>query len=91
MATTTIISHTVANFVQWKVAFDAGEAIRAQSGITINGVYQNVGNENEVTIIAEVSDIEVTKALFASPEFKASMENGGVTSIPEVKILKLAF
>lgn len=91
MATTIINTHTVSSFAQWKQGFAAGEAMRAQAGITIKGVYQSVDNENEMTVIAEVSDVEVAKALFSSPEFKAAMEKSGVTSVPEIKILKSAF
>lgn len=87
MATTMIATHKVENVAKWKEGFQAGEGLRAQAGISIEGVYQSVEDENVVTIISRVSSVEVAMAFFASPEMKEAMVKGGVISKPEVMIL----
>lgn len=87
MATTIITSQKVESYSKWKSGFAAGEAMRAQAGIIVKGIYQSVEDENTVTIISEVPNTEVAKAIFSSPEMKQAMEKSGVISTPEVKIL----
>ena len=87
MATTIINSHKVENFAKWKQGFDAGEAMRAQAGIKIKGVYQSVDDENSITIISEVPNPDVAKAILSAPGMKEAMERSGVISSPEIKIL----
>lgn len=84
---TIINSHKVESFTKWKLGFDAGEAMRAQVGITILGVYQSADDENQVTVISEMPSAEMAKAILNSAEMKAAMEKSGAISIPEIKIL----
>ena len=91
MATTIINSHKVENFAKWKQGFDAGEAMRAQAGITIKGVYQSVDDENSITIISEASNPDVAKAILSAPGMKEAMKKSGVISSPEIKILNQTF
>ena len=90
MATTIINSHKVENFAKWKQGFEAGETMHAQAGITIKGVYQSVDDENHITVISEVPNADVARAILSGPGMKASMEKGGVISAPEIKILNQA-
>lgn len=87
MATTIINSHKVENYAKWKQGFDAGEAMRTQAGIKIKGVYQSVDDENSITVISEVSNADMAKAMLSSPGMKEAMEKSGITSAPEIKIL----
>lgn len=87
MATTIINSHKVENFAKWKQGFDAGEAMRANAGIKITGVYQSVDDENSVTVISEVPNADMAKAILSNPGMKEAMEKSGIISIPEIKIL----
>ncbi len=87
MATTIINSFKVENFAKWKQGFEAGEAMRAQAGIKIKGVYQSVDSVNSITVISEVPNPEVAKAILSVPAMKDAMEKSGVISIPEIKIL----
>ena len=91
MATTIINSHKVENFAQWKQGFDAGEAMRAQAGIKIKGVYQSVDDENSITIISEVPNPDMAKAILSAPGMKEAMKRSGVISSPEIKILNQTF
>jgi hypothetical protein len=84
---TVILSHEVKNFTDWKKAYDGDAENRAKSGMNIRGVYTSVENPNLVTVIGEVSSVEVIKGFMANPELKAAMEKGGVISAPDVRIL----
>lgn len=87
METLLIVSHEVKNFDTWKTAFDAGETTRAQFGVTIKGVYRSPENENWITVISEAPSPEAAKSLITDPTLRTSMENSGVISTPEFKIL----
>ncbi|MES2380742.1 MAG: DUF3764 family protein [Bacteroidota bacterium] len=91
MATTIINTQQVENFAKWKQGFEAGEAMRAQAGIIIKGIYQAVDDENSVTIISEVPNPDVAKALFSSAAMKEVMAKSGVISAPEIKVLTQMF
>lgn len=84
---TTILTHEVKNFTDWKKGFDADSTNRTKMGVTITGVYQSVENPNMVTVISEVPSVEAIKGFLANPELKTTMENAGVIGWPEVKIL----
>jgi hypothetical protein len=82
-----ILSHKVANFSEWKVGFDKGESLRVKHGVKTAGVYTSVDNPNDVTILTEHPSVEALNGFLNSPELKASMENAGVLSVPEVKVM----
>jgi hypothetical protein len=87
MATTIITSQKVENFTKWMQGFEAGKGMRTQAGITIKGVYQSVDDENSVTIISEVPNADMAKAILAAPAMKEAMEKSGVISTPQIQIL----
>ena len=84
---TTILTHEVKNFTDWKKGFDADSTNRTNMGVTITGVYQSVENPNMVTVISEVPSVEAIRGFLSNPELKTTMENAGVIGSPEVKIL----
>lgn len=90
MATTIINSHKVENFAKWKQGFEAGAAMRDLAGIKIVGVYQSVDDQNSITVISEVPNPEMAKAILSAPGMKEAMEKSGVISVPEIKILNQA-
>jgi hypothetical protein len=87
MATTIINTQKVENFSKWKEGFEAGAHMRKELGITIKGIYQSVEDENQVTVISEMPNPEVAKAVLSSPEMKAAGQKAGVISIPDIKML----
>ena len=84
---TTILSHEVKNFTEWKKGFDAGEDMRQQAGVKTQAVYSSVDNPNHVTIIAEFPSAEAVHGFLSNPDLKAGMEAAGVIGMPEAKIL----
>ncbi len=91
MATTIINSQKVANFAKWKQGFEAGQVMREQAGIKIIGIYQSVDDENSITVISEVPNPDMARAIWSAPAMKEAMEKSGVISLPEIKILNQTF
>lgn len=84
---TVIITHEVKNYSVWRKAYDADAANRLKAGFHPTGEYQSVNNPNIVTVVAEAPSLEAVNSFISNPELKASMEQGGVIGIPDVKIL----
>ena len=84
---TTILTHEVKNFDEWKKGFDGDEGNRTKMGVKATGVYRSHENPNVVTVITEVPSVEAIQAFMANPDLKATMERVGVIGMPEVKIL----
>ena len=86
---TAIITHEVKEYTPWKKAYDADEPNRKAAGMKVWGVYTDVKNPNMVTIIATFPSVAAMDAFVSSPKLKEAMDNGGVISKPDVKVLKV--
>ena len=84
---TVIMQHEVKDFSQWKVKFDADEANRSKAGIKQSGVYTSVKNPNDVTMIFEVSGVDVLNTYTSDPRLQEEMANAGVISAPVISVL----
>ena len=84
---TTILTHAVKDFTEWKKGFDDNAEQRSQAGLQITGLYQAVDNPNMVTLIGEAPSVEALNNFISNPELQAAMVQGGVIGMPEVKIL----
>jgi hypothetical protein len=84
---TTILTHEVKDFSEWKKGFDADEANRTGMGVSVTGVYQAADKPNMVTVITQVPSVEAIQGFLANPDLKMIMEKAGVIGAPEVKIL----
>ena len=89
MAVTTILTHDVANYDEWRVGFDAGEPMRAQAGLTIQSVHRDVDNPNRITVIGESPSAEQAKSFLSNPNLQAAMEKAGVSN-PSFSIVEKA-
>ena len=85
---TAIIAHEVKEYAPWRKVFDADEPNRKAAGMKVWGVYTDVKNPNMVTIIATFPSAAAMEAFVSSPKLKEAMDNGGVISKPDVKVLK---
>jgi hypothetical protein len=84
---TFIVTHEVKDFGHWKEGFEADEPNRVKQEIKSLGLYTSTDNSNLVTIIFEAPNEEAVNGMMNSPELKVAMQNAGVISVPEVKIL----
>ncbi|MES2764788.1 MAG: DUF3764 family protein [Bacteroidota bacterium] len=81
MAVTTILTHDVKNYDEWRTGFDAHEPVRAEAGFNIKSVHRDVDNPNRVTVIAEATSEEHAKTFIGNPGLKAAMDSLGVSNL----------
>jgi len=83
------IRHQVENYAIWREGFDNHAPAREAGGATDEVfVFRNVEDPNEITIILGWSDLDKARAFTQSVSLKGAMQNAGVTSTPEVRILE---
>ena len=85
---TVIVSHEVKNYLDWRKVYDEDETNRSKAGINLKSVYQSTDNANMITMIGEAPSVEVIDNFMSNPVLKAAMQQGGVISKPEVKLLR---
>ena len=85
---TVIVSHEVKNYLDWRKVYDEDENNRSKAGINLKSVYQSTDNPNMITMIGEAPSVEAVNNFMSNPELKAAMQQGGVISKPEVKLIR---
>ena len=85
---TVILSHEVKDYSTWRKVYDEDEINRSKAGINLTGVFESVDNPNMITMIGEAPSAEAIKNFMSNPVLKAAMEQGGVISKPEVKLIR---
>ena len=79
------IKHTVADYAKWKAVFDADSSFRNEAGLHLMGpIARGLENKNMVEIGLAMDDITKAKAFANDPRLKGVMQNGGVTSAPNI-------
>jgi hypothetical protein len=84
MAAALIVRHRVANFDNFKKAFDSMIDVRRAHGWTSAIVYRDGADPNIVTIVNRVKDLDGAKRYGGSAELRAGMEKAGVQGPPEI-------
>jgi len=85
------VRHTVTDYAEWRVGFDAHEAARRAAGATgVQQVYRDMENPNAITIMMEWDSTEKARQFAQDPALKEVMKNAGVTGAPEVHFLNHA-
>jgi quinol monooxygenase YgiN len=85
---TVILSHEVKDYSTWRKVYDEDEINRSKAGINLTGVFESIDNPNMITMVGEAPSVEAIKNFMANPNLKAAMEQGGVISKPEVKLIR---
>jgi hypothetical protein len=81
---TLFVRHDVADFGQWKRAYDAFDEERRSMGVTGHGVYQTDGNPNDVTVYHDFESMDAAKAFAGSERLREVMQQAGVQGEPIV-------
>ncbi|MEL7124475.1 MAG: DUF3764 family protein [Bacteroidota bacterium] len=84
---TTIMTHEVKNFLEWKKVFDADATLRQQAGVKIIGLYTSVDNPNLVTIISDFPSSQVFQKFMFNENMKDKMSTAGVIGEPTTSVL----
>ena len=77
-----VIQHTVRDYDDWTLAFDAGEPVRTRHGCTGHEICRGDDDINDPTIMLKFPSREAGEAFLADPELRQHMGEGGVVSKP---------
>lgn len=86
-----LIRFTVEDFEKWKSVFEETASLRKASGSKGVRAFTKVDSPNEVTILAEYSDLETARQFFQSPELRAAQQSAGLKAPPELTFLDEKF
>jgi hypothetical protein len=73
-----IVRNRVESYPAWKRGWDAGEAMRRQSGIQSEQLFRNPGLPDEVVLLVEFPTIERAREFAASQELKDVLRESGI-------------
>ena len=83
-----LIRHKVADFGDWKAAYDAHASARAKAGLKELNVFRSLDNPEEVVLLFLADDLGRAKSFAASPDLKQAMKKAGVKGTPEICFLQ---
>jgi hypothetical protein len=78
-----VVNHTVANYEEWKKAYDAFQDRAGAAGINDQYVLTSLTDPNHVVVVGE-GTAEAVQAFLGSDELKSTMEAAGVTGKPDI-------
>jgi hypothetical protein len=87
MTVTVIVSLKVADFDDWKAAFDAHASARKKAGIDAKA-YQNIDDLDNPIAIGTAPSKEAFVAFFSSPEMQEIQKKSGVLGPPEITFVE---
>jgi len=76
--------HKVKDFAAWKAVYDGFDAERKTMGVTGHGVYQAVGNPNDVTVYHRFDSVGAAKEFAESKRLQEVMAKAGVEGTPDI-------
>jgi hypothetical protein len=79
-----LVRHKVAEFDQWKSAYDAHLPARQKAGLKEEHLLRNIDNPNEVVILFEAEDLQKARSFVDAPELNDVMEIAGVIDKPDI-------
>ena len=80
------VHHEVTDYAAWRKSYDAFQPTVHKMGATAQAVYQATDNPNDVIVTHDFASAEKARALLASAELKAAMQNAGVKGQPQAWI-----
>lgn len=69
----------VKDFVAWKAVFDSHAEAHRAAGLTLEGVWRDIDDPDEVIYIFQVSDLEKARVFVRAPAGIESAHKAGVT------------
>jgi hypothetical protein len=79
-----LVRHRVAEFDQWKSAYDAHLHAREKAGLKQEHLLRNIDDPDEVLILFEVEDLQKAREFIDASDLSAVMEKAGVVDKPDV-------
>lgn len=81
-----VIRHKVADFANWKPAYDGHDSMRLVYGLHNFIIGRGVEDSNMVMIAVKADDVAKAKAFEKDPSLKAAMKKGGVSGAPLISL-----
>jgi hypothetical protein len=69
----------VNDFAAWKTALDADAEAHQAAGLTLEGLWRDIDDPQEVILIFQVSDLEKARAFVSAPAAVETARKAGVT------------
>jgi hypothetical protein len=82
-----LVRHNVADFAQWKPAYDAHLAARQKAGLREKNLLRSINNPNEVVLLFEAEDLTRAQAFSESSDLREAMQKAGVVGKPDILFL----
>lgn len=82
-----IVTHKVADFAKWQMAYDEHDSMRLASGIHSYVIARGFQDSNIVMVAVKIDDVTKAKAFSKSPDLKKAMQKSGVTGAPSISII----
>jgi len=79
-----LVRQKVAEFDQWKSAYDAHLPSRQKAGLKQQYLLRNIDDPNEVLIFFEVEDLQKAREFIDGSDLSAAMEKAGVVDKPDI-------
>jgi hypothetical protein len=81
------VTHKVADFAKWKIAYDGHDSARLANGIHSYVIGRGIQDPNMVLIALKPDDMEKAKAFVKDPSLKKAMQKGGVIGAPTISFV----
>jgi heme-degrading monooxygenase HmoA len=80
----------VEDYNRWKELFQsqARRDVRTQQGISGHRVLRSTDNPNQVFVLMEAADLQMTREFSQSDDLRQAMQRGGVMGKPEIYFLE---
>jgi len=82
-----IITHKVADFAKWSIAYDGHDSARLAAGLHNYVIGRGLEDSNLVMVATIADDTTKAKAFAKDPGLKAAMKKGGVLGVPTISIV----
>lgn len=79
-----VVTHKVANYAKWKVAYEGHDSGRLASGIHNYVIGRGLQDSNMVLVALKIDDTAKAKAFVKDPGLKKAMQKGGVVGTPMI-------
>jgi hypothetical protein len=78
-----VMQHTVRDYDDWKLVFDANQSVRTKHRAKGHEIFRGADNANDLTIMVDFPSREAGEAFLADPELRQRMDEAGVVSKPQ--------
>lgn len=82
-----IVTHRVANFAKWKVAYDGHDSARLANGLHSYVIGRGMMDSNMVMVAVKADDVAKAKTFMNDPSLKKAMAKGGVVGAPNISLV----